>query len=181
LTREEKEKEVAWLREQFQGIKGLFLTDYQGLTVAEMNDLRTRLRAVGITYKVVKNTLARRALEETPVAPVEEYVVGPRGAAWTDEDDKIPPMAKVLVEFAKDHPKLNLVRGVVGGTVVDSNQMESLSKLPSREELLARLVGNLAAPVGALVRILAQLPRSVVTVLKAIEEQKKTASDSAAG
>jgi large subunit ribosomal protein L10 len=181
LTRKEKEKEVAWLREQFEGLKGMCLTNYQGLTVAEMNDLRTGLRNVGAKYKVVKNTLVRRAMGGTPVAGVAEFIVGQRGAAWTDEEDNIPPMTKVLVDLAKDHPNLELVGGLIGDRVLAKEEMEALSKLPSREELLARLVGNMAAPMSAFVNTLANIPRSMLTVLKAIADQKSTASESQAG
>ena len=91
-------------------------------------------------------------------------------------DENVPAMAKVLVDFAKTHPNLGLVRGVLNGKLVDPSDMETLSKLPSREELLARVLGTMMAPVSAFVNTLAAVPRSFLNVLKAIEEQKSASS-----
>lgn len=172
LKREDKEKQVAWLREQFQGVRALFLTDFQGLTVAETNELRSQLRARGISFKVMKNTLVRLAYKDTGVEVVGDDLVGPRAAAWTDSDENVPAMAKVLVDFAKAHPKLGLIRGALDGKLVEPSDLETLSKLPSKEEMLARLLGTMKAPVGAFVNTLAAVPRSLLNVLKAIEEKK---------
>ncbi len=180
MTRKEKEKEVAWLREQFQSVTALFLVDFQGLTVAEMGMLRSELRKSGAGFKVFKNTLARIAYQDTDVAVVAEDVVGPRAGAWTHTDDNVPAMAKVLVDFAKTHPKFGLKSGVLKGKMVDPSQLETLSKLPSREELLGTLLGTMMAPVSAFVNTLAAVPRSFLTVLKAIEDQKSTSSEPAA-
>lgn len=180
MTREEKEKEVAWLREQFQSVTALFLVDFQGLTVAEMGVLRSELRKNGAGFKVLKNTLARLAYKDTDVAVVGDDVVGPRAGVWTHTDDNVPAMAKVLVDFAKTHPKFELKRGMLKGKLVDPTQVETLSKLPSREELLAKLLGTMMAPVSAFVNTLAAVPRSFLTVLKAIEDQKNTSSEPAA-
>lgn len=180
LKREDKEKQVAWLREQFQGVRALFLTDFKGLTVAEMNDLRSQLRARGISFKVMKNTLVRLAYKDTGVEVVGEDLVGPRAAAWTNSDENVPAMAKVLVDFAKGHPKMGLVRGALHGKIVEPSDLEILSKLPSREELLAKLLGTMKAPVGAFVNTLAAVPRSLLNALKAIEEKKGESSEAVA-
>lgn len=180
MTREEKEKTVAWLREQFQGLNSLVLTDFQGLTVDEMNALRSELREAGISYKVLKNTLARLAYADTAVALLAEDIVGPRAAAWTDDEERIQPMAKVLTSFSSTHPKLGVVRGLVNGRVLDPADVELLSKLPGRTELLARVLGTMIAPVGSFVNTLTAVPRSFLNVLKAIEAQKDTSSESAA-
>jgi len=180
LTRKEKEKEVAWLREEFRTVRGLFLTDFQGLTVGEMNALRTALRQTGAKYKVLKNTLARMAYEDTAVSVLAKDIAGPRAAAWIDVEEKIPVIAKVLVDFAKTNPKLQLVRGMIDRQVIDPAEMDALSKLPSREELRARLLGAMIAPVTALVNTFAAVPRSFLNVLKAIEEQKDAAQGSTA-
>ena len=177
MKREEKEQQVAWLREQFQGVSALFLTDCQGLTVAEMNALRSELRNAGGSFRVLKNTLARLAYTDTNVALLADDVVGPRAAAWTEDEDAVPGIAKVLIEFAKNHPNLDLVRGVVGESVLNPDALDELSKLPGREELLAHLVGTMIAPVGALVNTLAAVPRSFLTVLKAVEDQKGGAAE----
>jgi large subunit ribosomal protein L10 len=145
LPRTDKEKEVAWLREEFRTVRGLFLTDFQGLTVGEMNALRNALRTAGAKYKVLKNTLVRMAYEDTDVSVLAKDIVGPRAAAWIDVEEKIPAIAKVLVDFAKGNPKLQLVRGMVGRLVIDPAEMDALSKLPSREVLRARLLGAMIA------------------------------------
>jgi len=181
LKKEVKEKQVAWLRDQFQVTKALFLTDFRSLSVSEMNQLRSELRDRGVAFKVLKNTLTRRAYQDTDVAAIGPDLAGPRAAAWTSTEENVPAMAKVLVDFAKTHPNLVLVRGVLNGKLVDPSEMDTLSKLPSREELLGRVLGTMMAPVSAFVNTLAAIPRSFLNVLKAIEEQKTTPSEPAAG
>lgn len=179
MNRQEKEKRVDWLSEQFRGAKALFLTNFQGLSVAEMNALRSELRNRGVNYKVMKNTLVRLAYQDTDVASLGPDFVGPRAAAWTETSDNAPAMAKVLVDFAKAHPNLTLIRGVLDGKLVEPTEMEALSTLPPREELLARVLGTMKAPMNAFVSTLAAVPRSLLTVLKAIEEQKSSSSEPA--
>jgi large subunit ribosomal protein L10 len=182
LTRDEKEKLVAWQKEQFKDVKSLILTDYKGLNVTEMNQLRSNLRECGVDFKVLKNTLARRACEGTDVATIADDLVGTRAAAWTVDDDTVPKMAKVLVDFADSHANLELIKGVLGGRPVTPEEMEQLSKMPSRQELLGKLLGTLVAPTSAFVNTLAAVPRSLVNALKAIEDQKRNASpETAAG
>jgi large subunit ribosomal protein L10 len=181
LTRKEKEKEVAWLHEQFMEAKALFLTNFHGLSVEEMNSLRTQLRTGDSTFKVLKNTLVSRASKDTDVAEIVDDMVGPRAAAWTTEDDGIPAMAKILIEFSKKNPKLELVSGVYDGKRIELGEMEAISKLPSKEELLGMLLGTMIAPLGALVGTLAAVPRSFLNVLKAIENEKTASSEPAAG
>jgi len=180
LNREEKEKQVAWLREQFLATKAMFLTNFEGLTVAETNALRAELRQRGINFKVLKNTLVRLAYQDNDVALLGPDVVGPRAAAWTFDAQNAPTMAKVLIDFAKAHPRLELLRGILDGKLVAPSEMETLANLPSKEELIARLLGTMKAPVGAFVNTLAAVPRSFLNVLKAIEGQKDAASESTA-
>lgn len=172
MNREEKEKQVAWLREQFVDVKALFLTDFRSLTVSEMNQLRVELRKSGGQFKVLKNTLTRLAYADTDVAAIAPHLSGSRAAAWTKSDDSVPAIAKALVDFAKKNPKLVLVGGVLGGKPVGASELDALSKLPSREELLSRLLGTMKAPIGAFAGVLAAIPRSLLFALKAIEEQK---------
>lgn len=178
MTKEEKEKQVAWLREQFLGVKALFLTDFQGLTVSEMNQLRSALRNQGINLKVCKNTLVRRAYKDTSVAIIGPDLVGPRAAAWTHTVDNVPAMAKILTDFSKTHPKFSIIRGMLDGKLVQPAEVETLSKLPSREELLGMLLGTMKGPIRAFVSTLAALPRSFLNVLKAIEEKKSAVPES---
>lgn len=149
--------------------------------MTELNGLRTELRNQGISFKVCKNTLVRLAYEDTNISVIGPDIVGPRAAAWTHTDENVPAMAKILVDFAKAHPKLGLIRGVLDGKVVEPSQFETLSKLPSRDELLGLLLGTMKAPIRAFVNTLAAVPRSFLNVLKAIEDQKKASSESSAG
>ncbi len=176
MKREEKDRQVAWLHEELKTAKALFLTDFKGLSVSEMNALRSELRNRGIKFKVLKNTLARLAYKDTDVSVLGPDLAGPRAAAWTDKEDTVPVMAKVLTDFAKTHQNLGLVRGMLKGKTVDPSDMETLSKLPSREELLGRLLGQMMAPMSAFVNVLAAVPRSFLNVLKAIEDQKASSS-----
>lgn len=180
VTRQEKEKQVAWLHEQFDGVASLVLADCQGLKVAEMSALRSELRTRGISLKVLKNTLARLAYQDTDVSLLETDVVGPRAAIWTRDVEGVAAMAKLLVGFAKTNPKFGLVRGVLNGKVLDPSHIEILATLPSREELLGKLLGTFVAPVSSFVGVLAAVPRSFLTVLKAIEEKKGVATDATA-
>ncbi len=177
MTRKDKEKEVAWLKENFRDVSALVMTDYKGLSVAEISDLRSQLREQGVTFKVVKNTLVRLAAPGTDVEVITSDAVGPRAAAWTTDVDGAPAMAKVLVEYAKKNPKLELISGVLQGTKMSPAELEDLSKLPSRDELMSTLLGTMIAPVGAFVNTLAAVPRSLLNVLKAIEQEKANASE----
>ena len=172
MKKDEKEKQVAWLREQFQGVKAVFLVDFQGLTVGEMTSLRSQLRARGGSLKVLKNTLVRLAYKDTDVECLGSDLVGPRAAVWTHSDDDVPALAKILVDFAKTHPNLGLIKGELQNQLFESTDLESLAKLPPREELLSRLLGTMIAPISSFVGTLAAVPRSFLTVLKAIEEKK---------
>lgn len=181
MNRQEKEQQVAWLRNELDGVKALFLTDYRGLTVGEMNSLRTELRNAGISFRVLKNTLALIATKDSEFSAIGDDLVGPRAAAWTKEDDGIPAMAKALIDFAKEKPNLELVGGVYGGKRISVDELKTLSQLPSREELLATLLGTMTAPMSAFVRTLVAVPQSLLNGLKAIEEQKNASPESAAG
>lgn len=181
MTRKEKEVQTAWLRDQFRQARALFLTDFSGLTVAEMNSLRSQLREQEVKFKVVKNTLARRAYVDTDVAAVGEDLVGPRAAAWTPDEDKAPAVAKILVDFAKTNPNLELISGVLSGQRVLGSELEALSQMPGKDELRAKLLGTMIAPLSSFVGTLAAVPRSLVTVLKAIEDKKAETAEPSAG
>ena len=135
LNRQEKEKRVDWLNEQFRDVKALFLTNFQGLSVSEMNALRSELRNRGINYKVMKNTWYGWPIRTLMFATLGLDFVGPRAAAWTEASDNVTAMAKVLVDFAKTHPNLTLIRGVLDGKLIEPNDMEALSTLPPEKNL----------------------------------------------
>jgi large subunit ribosomal protein L10 len=173
LRIEEKQQIAEDLRDRLSKSAIIVLTDYKGLDVAAMNDLRRRLRAEEIEYQVVKNTLLIRAAEDNDIALIKDYFKGPSAIALS-YDDPIAP-AKVLSEFAKENNKLEIKAGVMNGQVLDANAIKTLAKLPSREVLLGQLLSALNAIPTSFVRTIAEVPRSLVSVLAAIRDQKEAA------
>ncbi len=171
LTRAQKEELVKNLREKFGKAQAVFVTSFHGLTVAESNELRKSLREAGAEYRVVKNTLLRIASKGTSAEPIVDFIEGPTGIAIAYEDPV--SVAKILTKFAEEHEALKLRGGALQGKPVDAKGIESLSKLPSREVLLAQLLGLLQAPPARLVQLLANVLRTFLYVLKAIEEKKR--------
>jgi len=173
LRIEEKQQIAEDLRDRLSKSAIIVLTDYKGLDVAAMNDLRRRLRAEGIEYQVVKNTLLIRAAEDNDIALIKDYFKGPSAIALS-YDDPISP-AKVLSQFAKENNKLEIKAGVMNGQVLDANAIKALAKLPSREVLLGQLLSALNAVPTSFVRTIAEIPRGFVSVLAAIRDQKEAA------
>ena len=151
----------------------IVLTDYKGLDVASINDLRRKLRESNVEYQVVKNSLLARASEDTEVAVIKDHFKGPSAIAISYDDPVAP--AKVLTQFAKDNKKLEIKVGVLNGKVLDVQAIKALASLPSREVLLAQFLATLNAVPGSFVRTLAEIPRSFVNVLTAIKDQKEAA------
>lgn len=151
--------------------KAAFLADYRGLTVDEVNDLRSKLRDSGVEYRVVKNTLLRLAAKDTPFTCLDEYLTGPTAIAIAQEDPVAP--AKVLSDYAKASKVFELKAAVLDGKLLSLEEITALAELPSREVLLARLLGSINAPVSNFVGVLAAVPRSLVQVLGAIKDQKE--------
>jgi large subunit ribosomal protein L10 len=173
LRIEEKQQIAEDLRERLSKSAIIVLTDYKGLDVAAMNDLRRKLRAEYIEYQVVKNTLLIRASEDNDIALIKDYFKGPSAIALS-YDDPIAP-AKVLSQFAKENNKLEIKAGVMNGQVLDANAIKALAKLPSREVLLGQLLSALNAVPTSFVRTIAEIPRGFVSVLAAIRDQKEAA------
>ena len=173
MRKEEKQQIAEDLRDRFSKVAILVLTDYKGLDVKAMNDLRRRLRSEEIEYQVVKNTLLIRASEDNDVALIKDYFKGPNAIAIS-YDDPISP-AKVLSQFAKENDKLEIKVGLMNGQVLDANAIKTLAKLPSREVLLGQFLSALNAIPASFVRTIAEVPRSFVSVLAAIRDQKEAA------
>ena len=129
--------------------------DYRGLTVAQDTELRKQLREAGVTYKVYKNTLIRRAAEGTDFAALDPHLEGPTAIAVSKDDATAP--ARILAEFAKKADKLEIKAGVVEGTYYDAKGMQAISSIPSREVLLGRLFGSMKSPISNLARVLNQI------------------------
>lgn len=169
--RREKELVVEELTKKFNNAKGAILTDYRGLDVAEVTELRDKLRDVGVEYKVVKNTLAFLAAKSAGYEDIKEYLSGPTAIAFSDEDPVAP--AKVLSEFAKDHENLEIKSGVVEGDIIGFDSVKALADIPSREVLLAQVARGMKAPITGLVHCLKDPLKSLVYTLNAIKEDKE--------
>lgn len=159
---EQKKAVVSQLTEKVKAAQSIVLADYRGLTVEQDTALRNALRAAGVEYKVVKNTLTSFAMKENGLEGLDPYLNGPTAMAISSTDVVAP--AKVLAEFAKKFEKLEIKAGVVEGKVVDVDVIKALAELPSREVLIARLLGSLNAPMTKL-----------AVALNAIAEQKAEA------
>ncbi len=154
------------------------MTEYRGLTVAQLNRLRRELKAVGGRYQVTKNTLTRRALKDTAFEQLEKLLQGPTGIVTTGKDPIA--VAKVLVKFAEQHDKLKITGGVLDGAVMPAANVSALAKLPSREVLLAQLLGLINAPASQLLRTIQEPGAQVARLLGALERAKQSAGEVAA-
>ena len=150
-----KQPIVQAIAEDIKDAASVVLVDYRGLTVAEDTALRKQLREAGIVYKICKNTMMKRAFEGTDFAALDEHLEGPSAIAISKDDATAP--ARILCKFAKDAKALELKAGVVEGTVYDVAGLTELSKVPSREELLSKLLGSLQSPITNLARVLNQI------------------------
>lgn len=170
----DKKKEIVKdLHEKFARSKVVIITDYKGLDVSTINDLRRRLRAHEIEYKVVKNSLLIRAAEETDVALIKDRFKGPSAVALS-YDDPIAP-AKVLTKFLDEYSQLEIKSGVMDGKVLDLAAIKKISTLPSREELLGQFLSAANGVATSFVRVLNAIPVQLLNVLQAIKEQKEAA------
>ena len=137
------------------GAQSVVVVDYRGLTVAEDTQLRKQLREAGVSYKVYKNTLVNRAVEGTEFESLRDSLEGPNAFAVSTEDATAP--ARVLAEFAKKAPNLEIKAGVVEGTFYDAEGMKAIASVPSREVLLSKLLGSIQSPITNLARVLNQI------------------------
>lgn len=170
-SRAVKEQVVSELREKLENSESVILADYRGLNVAEMTELRAKLREVGVEFSVVKNTLTWIAAKDLGLEDLEEHLKGPTALAFGLEDAIAP--AKELVKFAKDHKKLELKAGVLSGKVISADEVKALADMPSREELLSKTLGAFMSPMTSFASVLNALPRNLVYVVEAIREKKE--------
>jgi len=172
--KEQKVEQVELLTEKLKRTKVAVLTDYRGLTVSQLQELRSRLRGGNVEYRVIKNTLARRAAEAAGVPALESELKGPIAIAFGYDDLGLP--ARLINEFVRaTRLKLEVVGGLVEGRVFDKDQIKQLADLPSREVLLAQLLGTLQSPVAQLVGIMQTPVQQLVGVLNAYKEKVEAA------
>jgi large subunit ribosomal protein L10 len=170
MNREQKRKFVEEWSKEISGVPYAILVDYRGLTVAEEGRLRRRIKEAGNYYRVVKNNLAKIAVPGTLLEPLSDHFVGPCAVAWCTEDPV--GMAKILVEFSKDAPALEIKAGVLDGKILDSEEVRQLSKMPSREEMLAKLLYLMKYPVQGLATSLKNIIRNLAIVLNQVAGSK---------
>jgi len=170
LNRTEKEQFVQEMSARLQNTPATFLADYRGINVEQATRLRRELTSAGVEYRVVKNNLLKLAAKGTPSEGLADFCAGPTAIALSGADPVAP--AKILSKFAKDVQAFELKAGVLGGKVMTVADINALADMPSREELLAKALASMNAPVSNFVGTLAAIPRSLVQVLAAIKDQK---------
>ena len=168
-----KKKITEDLHDRFTRSAIIVVTDYKGLDVSAMNDLRRKLRAEEVEYQVAKNSLLVRAANDTEAALIREHFKGPSAIAISYKDPVAP--AKVLTQFAKENDKLGIKVGVLKGKVLDFDAIKALASLPGREALLGQLLATLNSVPTSFVRAMAEIPRGMLNVLTAIRDQKEAA------
>ena len=169
--RPDKVQVVKDLKEKIEKSVATVVTDYKGMSVAEISALRKKLRESNVEYLVVKNTMFKRALKDAGLADLAEHVEGPVAVAFAGADPVSP--AKILTESFEDIEKPKLKVGVIENKIADQKLLAHLAKLSSREQLIAKVVGGIKSPLQGLVMVLSGVPRKFVYVLDAIKKQKE--------
>ena len=170
LNLEQKQAVVAEVSEQLAKAQAVILAEYRSVPVKDMTELRRKARGSGVYLRVLKNTLARRAVAETPFKGLTEKMVGP--LAYGISSDPVAA-AKVLQEFARDHEKFVIRAGAMPNVVMSAREVADLAKMPSRQELLAKLLATMQAPVAKFVRTLNEVPGKFVRTVAAVRDQKE--------
>lgn len=171
MIKSEKEQQVAEIQEMVSKAQGMFFTDFSGITVEQINQLRNEFRKSGIEYRVVKNTYAKKALQNVSgYDKVLDKLVGPTGIAFAYNDAAAP--AKIIQKFKEKNDKFSVKICVVENQVYESSKLKELAALPSRPEIIAGILGSLNSPISGVVGVLNAVVRDVVGVLDAIEKKK---------
>src|SRR3984885_12919022 len=163
------------VRARINGATASIVSEYRGLTVAELAQLRDALAAVGGDYKIFKNTLVKRAIDGGEYQPLADYLSGPTALTFVDGD--VSAVAKALKDFARGNPLLVIKGGLADGSLLSSSDLSALADLPPRDVLLARIAGALAAPMQQMAGLLQALPRSLAYGLSALIEQREAGGE----
>lgn len=171
MVRPEKENAVAYIAEKLSDSTGVYLADYKGLDVEEINDLRNQLREASVEFKVVKNTLARISVNKVGFEELLKYLDGPTAMAFCLADPIIG--AKILSDFRKKNDKLDLKACIFDGQVYAEDRIKEIAKLPGKEQILAQTLGTIAGPLRNMVNVIHGLLSATVNVLDQIKKQKE--------
>ncbi len=170
-TRQQKQKDLEALTENFKNAKAAMLVGFKGMTVPKDQELRHQLREAGVTYEVVKNTLARKAAEGTPLEQARDQFKGVTAVALSEGDPV--SLSKAIAKFSKANPDIfSFKAGIVEGRVVALRDVEAIASLPSKEELLSKILFLINCQAQRLVTVLSAVPRNLAIVVKQIGEQK---------
>ena len=170
LTRSQKEARVEELKKQFTSKSTVLVGDFTGMDVATATEMRRELREASVEYRVVKNSLAKLAMEEAGFGVLKEHMTGPNGFVMTDGDAAVA--AKIMVEFEKTRKTPQIRMGIIDAVMVTAADIRRIAELPSREVLLAQIAAGFQAPVAGLARLLNELSRKLVATLDAVAKQK---------
>jgi large subunit ribosomal protein L10 len=171
LSRNTKEEILGGYEEAMASAEHAFVMGFKGITVNQVNELRSKVRKSGGQYVVIKNTLARRAVSGKPLDQVKEHFTGPTAVAYSLEDPVA--LAKVLTDFAKDAPVIEFKGGLVEGRPIAANQVKEIASLPGRQELLAKLLFLMQSPIQRFVQVLAASgPQRLAIVLDQVAKKK---------
>ncbi|NUM54446.1 MAG: 50S ribosomal protein L10 [Candidatus Hydrogenedentes bacterium] len=173
MATQQKIDSIAELKERLQGHQLAVLTKYIGINAGQVSTLRKQLRDKQVEYKVYKNTLAKRALDELELSGAAKFMDGP--TAWAFSNDPVAP-SKILKDFAKDAPQVEMLGGILDGKVITKSQLEALASLPPREVLLAQIIGTIQAPIRNAVSAINAVPNGLVNVLDQIRKKKEEAA-----
>lgn len=171
LKLEDKQKIVNEIEQKLQDATLVVFTNFRGLNVDEMTELRNKLRVPGVEYKVLKNTMTRFALKNLGFEEASQQIEGPNAVLFSN-DDPVGP-AKTIFEFAKKHTKLEVKLGILEGQVVSADKVKALADLPPREVLIAQVLGTMQAPITSFVRVLNANLTGLVRALDQVREQKE--------
>lgn len=173
MERSKKEAVVAQLSQDLAQAQAVIVTDFKGIPMDQLSALRVKLRAVGCEYQVAKNTLVKLAAEGTSLARLSDMMIGNNALGFTRQDPAA--LAKALSDFAKGNDKFVIKGGLLGEKVLSPAQIKALANLPSREVMLATLLGTMNAVPTNLVGVLAAVPRKLLYALSAIRDRKEAA------
>lgn len=173
-TREQKEIDIAELKGEFSAIGNALVVSFQGLSVEKDWQLRKAIREAQLSYRVVKNTIGRRAVEGTPLEPLKDHFQGMTAIAYSNTDPV--GLAKVLTGFAKDNAQVSFKAAVVEGRIINIKDIDVLAKMPSKDELVSRLMFLLNSPAQRLATVIKAVPRDLAIVVDQIAKQKAAES-----